>query len=403
VRVLVLPKEFPSAERPNAGIFILRRVRALLELGHEIEVLRIVPFAPALGKKWRAYGSIPAHEIVDGVAVRTIRAIVPPRMVGMEYLPLQVHGAVQREIARFHPDVLHASFLIPSGQIAVRHALPTVVTAHGGDAYLWPTWRKGLFNAAREAIAGATRVTAVSAYIAECVRKIYDRGVDVIINGADERHFFPRERAQCRAQLDLPHDRAIIAYAGNLFRRKGVFDLANAVGGMNAVRPLLVLAGEGPDESDLREAAAHAGIDIRFAGRLDGEGISKLFAAADVVTLPSHNEGLPNVICEAMLCGRAVVATKAGGIPEIVQHRRTGLLVGVERPQELRDALTRILSDSALRQAFERAARDYAAQHLTWSISAKGYERAYERAMRDYEEASRRRSIAERVSSSAFQ
>src|SRR5690348_13157068 len=125
MRILVLPIEFPTDSRPFAGIFILRCAQALRELGHEIEVLRIAPLAPPIGAKWKGYASLPAIEHVDGIAVRTIRAVIPPRRIGMEYLPAQVYGAVAREIARFRPDVLHANFLIPSGQVAVRHAVPT--------------------------------------------------------------------------------------------------------------------------------------------------------------------------------------------------------------------------------------------------------------------------------------
>lgn len=384
MRVLVLPKEFPSERRPNAGIFILRRVRALRELGHELEVLRIVPYAPPLGRKWGAYASIPAYEVIDGVPVRSIRAVVPPRMIGMEYLPVQVHGAVSAAIARFRPDVLHASFLIPSGQIAVRHAMPTVVTAHGGDAYLWPAQRRGLMRAAREAIARATRVTAVSEYIARCVRAIHDREVDVVINGADERHFYPRARAESRASLGLPADRNVIAFAGNLYRKKGVFELIDAAAGLADLRPVVVMAGEGPNRADVLACGERKGVDLRLPGRLDGDGVAQLFNAADIVTLPSHNEGLPNVLCEAMLCGRAVVATRAGGIPEIVKHDDTGLLVGVEQTEQLRDALRAVLTEEGRRERYERAARAFAVQNLTWRVSAKHYERVYAAALAEY-------------------
>lgn len=375
MRILVLPKEFPSALQPQAGIFILRRVQALRELGHDVEVLRIVPAAPPITAKWRAYAAIPADERVEGIPVRTVRALFPPRMIAMEYLPLQVHAAVAREIERFKPDVLHASFLIPSGQIAVRQRVPAVVTAHGGDAYAWPKRRPGLLRAAREAVLNAARVTAVSAYIRDCVRAIADRRVDVIWNGGDERFFYPRERGAARAELDLPPDRFIIGFAGNLLRAKGVFDLVEAAAALGALRPLVLFAGAGTDEGQLRSAATQAGLDARFLGRLGQEHIASLYAASDVVTLPSYNEGMPNVVCEAMLSQRAVVASTAGGIPEIVEHERTGLLVSPGNVAGLRDALARAGSDSALRDRLERNAREFAASHLTWRVSAREYDR----------------------------
>lgn len=375
MRILVVPKEFPSAVQPQAGIFVLRRVQALQELGHELRVLRIVPAAPPITEKWRRYAAIPAEEIVEGVPVRTIRAFVPPRMIGMEYLPYQVHGAVARELERFNPDVIHASFLIPSGQIAVRQSTPAVVTAHGGDAYAWPKHRPGLLRAAREAVEKAARVTAVSSYIGRCVREIAQRDVDVIWNGADERFFFPQDRLQSRAEVRVAPDRIVIGFAGNLLRAKGLFDLVDAAAALADSRFLLLVAGAGPDESALREAAERARIELRLLGRVDQRGIARLYAAADIVTLPSYNEGMPNVVCEAMLSQRAVVASTAGGIPEIIEHERSGLLVPPGDTRALSQALHRVADDESLRSRLAENARAFALEHLTWRISARAYDR----------------------------
>jgi teichuronic acid biosynthesis glycosyltransferase TuaC len=374
VRILVLPKDFPSAASPQAGIFILRLAQALQALGHEIAVLRIVPWAPPITPKWRTYAATPRVENVEAIPVRTIRAFFPPRMIAMEYLPLQVQGALAREIARFRPDVLHAGFLIPNGQIAVRQNVPAVVTAHGGDAYDWPHRRAGLRRAAREAVSKATRVTAVSSYIANCVRTIADRDVEVIWNGGDERFFFPSVRAAARDALDVPQDRLVIGFAGNLLRAKGVFDLVQAAAALRDLRPLLILAGAGNDEAALRECARREGVETRFLGRIDQRGIAQLYAASDIVTLPSFAEGMPNVICEAMLCGRAVVASTAGGIPEIIESERTGLLVEPGNVAQLRDALRRVAQDEALRTRLEQTARNFAASNLTWRVSARRYD-----------------------------
>lgn len=374
MRILVLPLEFPSEQQPGAGIFILRRTQALRDLGHTISVLRIVPHAPPIGAKWKVYRSIPGAYEIEGIPVRTIRALFPPRQIGMEYLPLQVHAAVQREIARFAPDVLHASFIIPCGQIAVRQSIPTVVTAHGGDAYRWPHKRPGLLRAAREAIRNATRVTAVSGYIGRCVQSIAQRDVDVIWNGGDERFFYPRDRAQSRAALSLPIDRFVIAFAGNLVRAKGVFDLIDAAARLNGASPILLMAGAGPEEAALRERAARAGVDVRLLGRLPQNGVAEMFGAADVVTLPSYNEGLPNVVCEAMLSGRAVVATTVGGIPEIVQHGCTGLLAGAGDVTGLHAALAQVAAAPEERARMEQLALEFAKDKLTWRVSARRYD-----------------------------
>jgi glycosyltransferase involved in cell wall biosynthesis len=109
-------------------------------------------------------------------------------------------------------------------------------------------------------------------------------------------------------------------------------------------------------------------------GRLSQQGVSTMFGAADVVTLPSYNEGLPNVVCEAMLSGRAVIASTVGGIPEIVEHGRSGVLVAPGDPVGLRAAIAAYAADTAGQDRMEHAARDFAVSNLTWRISALGYD-----------------------------
>jgi glycosyltransferase involved in cell wall biosynthesis len=379
MRVLFVPKEFPSAQRPNNGIFILRRAQAVQSLGHDVTVLRIVPAAPPIGAKWNAYRSIPQDEIVGGIPVRTIRALVPPRMIGMEYVPLLVRGALAREIQRVRADLAHASFLLPCGHAVVQQRLvPSIVTSHGVDAYKYPALRPGLRRASQYTVTHADGVTAVSGFIAERLRELGAKDVRTIWNGGDERFFYPRDRGECRAQFDLPADRPILAFAGNVLRAKGLFDLVEALARIPLERrPVTVIAGRGADESAVREQAAARGVELHFTGLLESERIGTLFGAADAIVLPSHAEGLPNVVCEAMLSQRSVVATTVGGIPEIVQNERSGLLVPPHSPPDLSRAIDRVMNDAALRDALAAQGRRFAQEHLTWRVSALAYEAFY--------------------------
>jgi glycosyltransferase involved in cell wall biosynthesis len=379
LRILIVPDVFPTRDQPGLGIFILRRVQALRDLGHELRVLRVVPFAPPFGNKWRSYSAIPAYDTVDGITVVTARAIIPPRMIGIEYAALQMRGRLEREIREFRPDLVHASFLVPCGQIAVRQRLvPAIVSAHGADAYRWPRTRAGLRRASQEAVREAAGVTAVSGYIAQCVRELVDRDVRVIWNGGDERFFYPRVRAESRAALGLPDAARIIAFAGNVLAQKGVFDLLCAVAALPEKQDVLVaIAGTGPDSEAFEQQARAAGVRVHMLGRLSSEQVASLFTAADLVTLPSHAEGLPNVVCEAMLAQCAVVATTVGGTPEIVEHGRTGLLVPPRDPAALSAALQSVLSSDDLQDRLARGAREFALANLTWRVSAKKYEAFY--------------------------
>lgn len=382
MRVLVVPAEFPSSQQPQAGIFIMRRLEALRELGHEFSILRILPYAPPITRKWAKYQRTPEHETIAGFPVHNVRAPIPPRMIAIEYLPLLLTGLLQREIRRFKPDIVHASYLLPCGQLVSRqHAVPSVVTSHGVDAHTWPQRRAGIRRACSEAVANATRVTAVSGAIGARLRELADREIDVIWNGGDERFFFPRDRGECRERLGLPSDRPVAVFAGNFIRAKGVYELVEAAAAMGDVNPVLLFAGDGPEQEALAALAGDRGVDLRFLGRLESARLGEVFGAADVVTLPSYAEGLPNVVCEAMLSGRAVVASTAGGTPEIVMPERTGLLIEPRSTAELASALRRVLGNVQLRDKLAQGAREFAQEHLTWRVSARGYDRVYRRAL----------------------
>jgi glycosyltransferase involved in cell wall biosynthesis len=96
-----------------------------------------------------------------------------------------------------------------------------------------------------------------------------------------------------------------------------------------------------------------------------------------VFAFPSHAEGLPGAVCEAMLSGRAVVASAVGGIPEIVRDGETGLLVPKADPAALSGAIQRVLSDDVARAGLERNARALALEQLTWRVNAAAYDALY--------------------------
>jgi glycosyltransferase involved in cell wall biosynthesis len=379
VRILVIAKDFPTAGEPNGGIFVLRQAQALAQLGHDLLVVRVVPHAPPLGEKWHAYRAIPQWEEIEGIRVRTLRAFFLPRMLGAEFLPVQVRVPLARLVAAFAPDLIHAHFLIPCGQMAVRQSLPTVVTAHGSDAYEWAWRRPGLRRAAAEAARYAGCMVAVSDYIRKHVLKLADRAVDVVYNGADEAVFRPADRGTARDELGLPRDRLVIAFAGRASRATGAFDLVEAAARLADLRPIVLLAGA-PPGPELRDAIAAKRVDVRALGSISHARLARALAACDAFALPSYHEGLPAVICEAMLSGRAIVATGVGGIPEVIEDGVSGFLVTPGDAGALARRLRDVAEDGLVASRFEAAAYAFARERLTWRVNALRHETLYRQA-----------------------
>ncbi len=373
----MVANNFPSPDRPHDGMFVLRQLQALSDRGHEIEVLRVVPWAPPVGAKWHRYRSVPDRYQVEGYPVRTLRGLLGPRNWGVGTLGTQLRAAVGSEIARFDPQIAHVHTIVPAGPLLLGQRVPFVLTAHGTDAYDVPWRRAGLEKAARRVLASAASVVGVSEFVATFLRRLGRPDATVVFNGADESLFAPRPRAEARHRLNLPSDRAIIAFAGHLQPHKGPADLVEAATRLRETRPLLVFAGSGEMREQLEARLQQAGISSRFFGAVDHATLSDIYAACDVFALPSYREGLPTVICEAMLAGRSVVATRVGGIPEIVADGETGFVIDSGDVGALADRLRRILGDGALRTRLQDNAQRFAATHLTWRVNAAAYDRIY--------------------------
>jgi glycosyltransferase involved in cell wall biosynthesis len=379
MRILVIPRDFPTMDDPQSGVFVLRQVQALQALGHAVQVARIVPKAPPFSKKWRAYRRVPSTYSLEGVDVRTLRAMVPPRMLGIGIVRAQIASALRREAEEFAADIVHVHCVLPTAALIRGIGVPTVLTAHGSDAYLEPWRRADLQLTARAAVAGATAVTAVSDYVKNAVVALGRPDVAVIYNGADESVFGQADRKAARAHFGIASGRKVVAYAGHLVAAKGLYDLADALAQIGKMRPIALIAGDGSEAERLRQRFNALGIEFRLLGQVSQVELASVLGAADVFAFPSHAEGLPVAVCEAMLSGRAVVASAVGGIPEIIKHDETGLIVPKSNAQTLAHALRHVLDDPATRMRLERGARDFALRHLTWRVNAAAYDTLYRR------------------------
>lgn len=217
-----------------------------------------------------------------------------------------------------------------------------------------------------------------SAFNANQVRGHYGIMPRVVFNGIDPTQFFPLPKdASLREELigngaraaDM-QETAIVLYAGRLVRWKGVQYLIDALARLSKTRRvLLLIAGEGEYRSVLEQRARDLGVaeQIKFLGYIAGDALPRYYAASDVVALASYaNETFSIVSCEAMACARPVVATRFGGIPEVVVDGETGLLVQPETADDLAEKLARLLDDPAGRNQMGQCGRQRALQLFTW-------------------------------------
>jgi glycosyltransferase involved in cell wall biosynthesis len=201
--------------------------------------------------------------------------------------------------------------------------------------------------------------------------------ISVVLNGIEIDRFPYSERAQTAGRS------VVVGTAARLVPDKGIADLLQACAEMRRRGTDLVLrlAGDGSYRQELTQCAHALGLGaaVQFLGSVSE--MEAFYRTLDVFVLPSHSEGLPRVVLEAMASGCCVVATRVGGVPEAVRDGVDGLLVPHSDPRALAGALERVVEDSGLRQALAASARRRVEQEFTLDRVAAEVASVYERSL----------------------
>jgi len=297
-----------------------------------------------------------------------------------------------RVLQRIRPDVInvHDRASLPYVHLANRLAgrRPVVFSCHGlllGVSHA--RWCE------RFAMRGAAALTAVSQETGRRYAALLDwpGPVDVVPNGVPLPEPDPNMRPAARANLGLADDVFTFLAVGNLKPEKGFEDLLEGAAILRdrlaGRRFIVLIAGGTSDEAYAN--GLEASLDrlnlrgvVRFLGyRPDTR---PLYAAADVFVLSSRTEGLPMVLLEAMGAGLAVVATRVGGVPDVVTDGESGLLVASSEPRELADAMARLVDAPALRHRLGEAARQHIRSGYSVERMAERYLDVYRTAARGH-------------------
>lgn len=323
--------------------------------GGEISLLQLLG---ALDRsQWRPVLVVP-HE--GAVAEQAGRAGIPtyvvsmPAVTGTSTASLTSIRALKQLIRQQDAQIVHANgtrAMIYGGLAAKIARCPAVWHVRVADS-------DGLLDRALYKLSAAVIVNSdavshrVSWGTADRLHRIY--------NGVDTVRFAPRSPSPVqRAALGLTTGDPVVVSVGRFVPYKGYEDLLHAAAIVHRQDAAVhwVLVGDGELRSDLGQKAEELGIHqvIHFTGWLDD--VRDMLALADVFVLPSHGEHFGRVLIEAMAMGRAVVATDAGGVPEIVRHGVTGCLVAPNRPDCLAESVQEMLAQSDRARQFGRAGR----------------------------------------------
>ncbi len=368
LRILAISHMFPTRCSRQYGAFICREAQYLRP--HEIECRFLVgrPWAPwplHYAPRWRGYG--PANPLAPPgeFPARAVPYFRPPGF-GFRRFEGQIMARALLPTARkWHREgpfhlVLGVSML-PDSEAAVVIArdlgLPVAGLAVGSDVMVYPDRMPALWRRLCETLDRVDLPVGVSQSVC---RRLVETGKCkreplCVYLSRDATQFTPaRNKDRVREQLGWAQGNIVAIYVGGLVETKGMGELATAA------EPLLskyehfqfVCVGDGPARDRLRVLRGHfPGERVILPGRVAPEEIPQFLQAADFLVLPSHSEGMPQAVLEAMNCGLPVVATRVGGVPEAVIDGETGLLVEPKNADQLRDAMERMITNEAFRFA----------------------------------------------------
>ncbi len=228
---------------------------------------------------------------------------------------------------------------------------------------------------------------ACSRYNAGQIRAYCGLAPEVLHNGVDTERFVPAPRSRdVSDRLGLGDGDLVVMSVGRLVGWKGFQYGISAVSELGDRRVKYVIVGDGEYRRNLEREARELGIADRvvFPGAVAANEVPGYYSVADVVLFPTigDDDAFPNTLCEAMACGKPVVGTRKGGIPEGIEEGQTGFVVESRDPGAIAAALEGLLFDPERRDSMGRRARQRAVEHFSWDIIVARLEEIFVEACR---------------------
>lgn len=375
---MVVTPYFPIQQEPYRGhsaYQTLLRMREWADI-HVISPLAVYPNLGPLQPRSYRYHRADLQWRAEGLSSEYAEYPVVP-VISRPFNGFSCLRQILPRVRAARPDILLNYWLYPEGwataAAARRLGIPSVAIAIGSDVKRIPDAISRYF--VKRTLREISFLITVSADLRQSALELGAKPElsRAILNGCDTSIFHPAERGEARQELGVPLEASLVLFVGSLIPEKGLRELVAASAKLAARRPGILFAciGEGPFGAAFRQLIQEAGVANRFLlpGRASAREVARWLAACDVFTLPSYSEGCPNVVLEAMACGRPVVATRVGGIPELVTEEN-GFLVARGDHEDLEHgleaALQREWDAGALSGRFSRSWEQVAAE--TWAV-----------------------------------
>jgi glycosyltransferase involved in cell wall biosynthesis len=341
MKVAILVNLFPPKWIGGIEIATYNLAKHLAAKGHEVHILTSLDKGFPVESRENGY-------MVHRIARHNIR------IFGTIILYIKIIALLRK----IRPEIVHCQGTVISISAWVTKLLwniPYIIYGHGTDEY-YPKWY--LKPIIRLALKKADVTIALTLDMKKAMQKIYDRNILVIPNGIDLNQFLNLSRKTARANLKIKDHEEIILFVGSLLPIKGLKYLIYAMEPVHLSHPdvRLFLVGNGPLRNELEHLVTKVDLEtcVNFCGRITNDKVPDYIVASDIFVLPSLSEGLPIVILEAMAGGLPIIASKVGGIPEIVIEKENGLLFEPKKPEQITKQISFLLDNNDLKHQISR-------------------------------------------------
>lgn len=364
MKIAILVSGFPPKWLAGTEIATYNIAKYLAKRGHEVHVITSLD------------EGLPKENIEEGFYVYRIKT--------MEQLHLgPIFFSIKSifKIKKIRPYILHSQSILRTGLtcfIAKKlFKKPYVAYCRGSDIYSSWMFKKVI---SRLVLKNADAVIALTEDMKREIKKIYERDIFVIPNGINLERFKNLSREDIRRRLKIKEDEKIIISVGGLRPIKGVKYLIEAMKFItdNNENISLMIVGDGKEKEYLGSLVKELELEqyVTFVGKIPNEKVPEYMAVSDVFVLPSLSEGFPVVNLEAMASGLPIVATKVGGVPEIIKDGKNGFLVESKNPERIAERILLLLKNDELRERMSRANKKEVEKY-TWESVVGRLEEVY--------------------------
>lgn len=361
LRLLIISHLFPNDVERSKGIFVFDQVKVISKF-HKIEVISPIIWLPfyTFYDQLRHLNKIEHKCLFHNLKVNYPRYLAIPLRIksktlmwiaGILYL-IGIGFEVLKIKSKFKFNIIHSHFAFPDGFASVILGKilkkPVIITVHGSDINLYTTEMNHLKPMVIYALKHAAHIITVSS---DLKNKVIELGIDdseisVVPNGYSSDLFKPMDQVGVRKELGIDLNKKVLLFVGNLVYIKGVTYLIEAMALISKSRNdiILIIVGKGCLEVQIKQMIEKYNLfnSVSLVGSQPHEKMPLWMNACDLLVLPSISEGFGAVIVEANACGKPIVATNVGGIPEICSQI-TSKLVPPKDPNALVKSILEVL------------------------------------------------------------